>query len=1077
MTKRIYYLLWAALFFVHMGVAQQQVRVDGRVADDQGVPVEGATVRSVRSGLTVQSGADGTFSIATSQGDEIVVSLVGYETLRITYEGQPSLQLSLRPEQRSLDEVVVVGYGTQRRRDLVGAVEQIGGEQLQNRGNMNISRSLQGAMPGLNISMRDGKPSRGATLNLRGTGSIGAGGGALILIDGVEGDMTTVNPDDVESVSILKDASSAAVYGARGAFGVVLITTKKAGEGKPKIQYSGGVSRHERLVKMEDNIVDNGLQWTDGWYKAYMEGMDVGTPPGGINNVFKYSTEWYNELRKRDADPTLEKMRVNSNGEYEYFGNTNWYDIIYRDYNLSTEHNLSMSGGSDRVKYYLSGRYFDQGGIYNAGNESYKQYNVRAKGQIQLTPKLVLDNNTDFIRRNIHQPMVMYDRQLIPRMLEHQGYPMTLERNLDGTWTEAAVYTGWAGFVEGTSYQKNNKFDLRNITGLTYTPIEDQLILKGEFTYLFNNSERWRVENMYDFYTGPSIKKTRNTFSSLEHINYDNSYMVFNATANYIPKFETDDHRVNVLVGWNMEERRSRDLQTYRRGLLYPSKPSFALMDGDYYTTGQSGYEWAYAGLFFRGNYNFKDRYLVEISGRYDGTSKFPANQQWGFFPSASLAWRIAEENFMQNSRTWLDDLKLRLSVGGLGNGNVDPYLYLPTMPIGRTSLILDDLLQTYTYAPANIPRGLTWEKATTYDVGLDFTLLNRRLSVILDYYERHTTDMFTVGPEVPHVFGAAVPRGNNANLKTKGWETSVEWRDQGTIAGKPFQYGVKAMLWDSRSWVTKFNNENKLLSTYYEGMEIGEIWGYRILGLFKDQQDIDNHVDQSRIIVSGSNIIKPGDLKFADLDGDGAITPGTNTVGDPGDRAIIGNTTPRYQFGMNLNFSWNRIGLSAFIQGVGQRHWYPAKESAFFWGQYNRPYGYMLQMHTGDNVWTEENQNVDAYWPRYRGYLALNANRSMTVTNDRYLQNAAYVRLKNLQLNYAFDQRLCAKLGLQALNLYVAGENLYTWSPMFRVTRNFDPEVILAGDTDFRSTSGTDGDGYGYPMLNTYTVGINLTF
>ncbi|SFB93738.1 TonB-linked outer membrane protein, SusC/RagA family [Parapedobacter composti] len=1077
MAKQIYYLMMFCLLTSATVLAQQTARVTGYVTDNGGRPLQGVTVTRGGSGPGAVTAADGAFSLDIARGDELSFTLVGYQSQKIVYDGQPSVQVQLSPEERSLEEVVVVGYGTMKRRDLVGAVDQISGDRLQNRGNMNISRSLQGMMPGLNITMRDGKPSRGATLNLRGTGSIGAGGGALILIDGVEGDMTTVNPDDVESVSILKDASSAAVYGARGAFGVVLITTKKAAEGKPKITYSGGLSRHQRLVKMEDNIISNGLQWTDGWYKAYMEGMDLGTPPGGINNVFKYSTEWYNELRKRDADPTLEKIRVNSAGEYEYFGNTNWFDVVYRDYNLSTEHNLSLSGGTDRAKYYLSGRYFNQEGIYNAGNEDYNQYNVRAKGQIQLTPKLVLDNNMDFIRRHIHQPMVMYDRQLLPRMLEHQAYPMTMVRNLDGTWTETAVYTGWAGFVEGTSYQKNQKFDLRNITGLTYTAIPEQLIFKGEFTYLFNHSERQRVENMYDFYTGPSIKKTRHTFSSLEHYSYDNQYMVLNATANYIPKFSGTDHRLNLLAGWNMEERRSRDIRTYRRGLLYPTKPSFALMDGDYYINDQAGYEWAYAGLFFRGNYNYKDKYLVEVSGRYDGTSKFPSNQQWGFFPSASLAWRINEERFMQPTAGWLNDLKLRLSVGGLGNGNVDPYLYLPTMPINRSSLIIDDLLQTYTYAPANIPRSLTWEKATTYDIGLDFTVLNNRLSVILDYYERHTTDMFTVGPEVPHVFGAAIPRGNNADLKTKGWEASVEWRDQGSLADKPFQYSVKAMLWDSRSWVTKYNNPNKLLSTYYEGMEIGEIWGYRILGLFRDQEDIDNHVDQSRIIVSGSNILKPGDLKFADLNGDQAITPGANTVDDPGDRTIIGNTTPRYQFGVNLGFSWNRIGLNAFIQGVGQRHWYPAKESAYFWGQYNRPYGYMLNMHTGDNVWTEENQNVDAYWPRYRGYLALNANRSMTVTNDRYLQNAAYVRLKNLQISYAFSPRICSKLGMQALNVYLAGENLYTWSPMFRVTKNFDPEVIHAGDTDFRATSGTDGDGYGYPMLNTYTLGINLTF
>src|SRR5690606_2658233 len=288
-------------------------------------------------------------------------------------DNQQKIEVKLISDTKGLEEVVVVGYGEVKKRNLTGSVDQISGEKLQNRGAMNISRALQGQMPGLNISMRDGKPSRGATLNIRGAGSIGAGGSALILIDGVEGDMTTVNPDDVESVSVLKDASSAAIYGARGAFGVVLITTKKASQGKPKVSYSGGYSINERIVKMEDNIVTNGLQWTDGWYKAYMEGFDLGTPPAGINNVFKYSTDWYNELVKRNADDSYEKMRVNGLGEYEYFGNTNWFDIIYKDFNSGNEHNLSVTGGSDKANYYVSGRIFTQDGIYNAGNEKYGQ--------------------------------------------------------------------------------------------------------------------------------------------------------------------------------------------------------------------------------------------------------------------------------------------------------------------------------------------------------------------------------------------------------------------------------------------------------------------------------------------------------------------------------------------------------------------------------------------------------------------------------------------------------------------------------------------------------------------------------
>ena len=1079
MKKKIYVIGLLMMVFI-FSYAQQTEEIKGIVVGEDEQPLFGVTI-SAKDGSIVASDEQGNFTIQVKQGDIITASMMGYKEKVILFKNEKSLRFVLTAQEKNLDEVVVIGYGTTKRKNLVGAVDQISGDKLQNRGNMNISRALQGQMPGLNISMRDGKPSRGASLNIRGTGSIGAGGSALILIDGVEGDMTAVNPDDVESVSVLKDASSAAIYGARGAFGVVLITTKRAGQGKPKVSYSGGYTINERLIKMEENIVSNGLQWTDGWYKAYMEGMDLGTPPAGINNVFKYSTDWYNELVKRNGDDSFEKMRVNDLGEYEYFGNTNWFDIIYKDLNLSNEHNVSVTGGGENANYYVSGRVYDQDGIYTAGDENYRQYNFRAKGEVKILPTLTLNNNTDFIRRNIHQPMVMYDQQLLPRQLEHQGYPMTLERNLDGTWTEASVYSGWAGFVEGTSYQKNNKFDLRNTTTLTYEILPKSLIAKVDFTYLYNHSDRTRVENMYDYYTGPDIKKSRQTFSSLEQWNYINQYMGSNATINYIPELTNDNHSLNILAGFNIEEKITRNTKAYRRGLLYPNKPSFALMDGDYYSLDQTGSEWAYAGALFRVNYGYKGKYLVEFSGRYDGSSKFPSNQQWGLFPSASLAWRASDETFIKDNVSWISDLKVRASVGSLGNGNVNPFLFLPTMNIARTSYIIGDGLQPYTYLPANIPESLTWERSTTYDLGVDLTTLNNRLTMIFDYYERYTQDMFTVGPELPQTFGATIPKGNNADLKTKGWEISLAWSDQFDVAGKPFHYDLKGMVWDNRSWITKFNNSEKLLSMgYYEGMEIGEIWGYTTDGLFKDQNDISNYtalVDQSKIIVSGSNVLKPGDLKFIDLNGDGQINTGSNTVDDPGDRTIIGNESIRIQYGFNVNMNWNNIGISAFFQGVGKRNWYPAKESAYFWGQYNRPYGYMLKEHAGDNVWSEENQNTEAYWPRYRGYLANNANRSMTVTSDKFLQNVAYLRLKNIQLNYTFDKSVVSKFGFQHLKLFVSGENIFTWSPLYKHTKSFDPEVIEPGDTDFRSTSGSDGDGYGYPMLRTFSFGLNLTF
>jgi len=1057
-----------------------QKRVTGTVTDASGEPVAGANVAEKGTSNGAITDVDGKFALEVAGVTSVLrISYIGYTAQEIPVGERSAIDAVLSEAAQSLDEVVVVGYGTTRRRNLVGAVEQIGGKALAERANMNVSRSLQGQVPGLTITASDGKPSRGASIELRGTSSIGAGGSPLILIDGVEahGDMTTVNPADIESISVLKDASSAAIYGAKGAFGVILITTKTATEGKPRVNYNGGVSMHRRIFEPE--LVWNGLQWTNGWYKAYIEGQ--GTAPAGINNVFKYNADWYAELVKRDADPTLEKVRVNKNGEYEYFGNTNWFDIIYKDYSMSTEHNVSVSGGNDRAKYYVSGRYFNQDGIYTAGNEDFTQYNFRAKGSLQLNKYFLLENNTDFIRRSIHQPMVMYDRQLILRMLQHQGYPMTMPKNPDGTWTETGVYIGWAGFVEGTSWQHNNKMDLKNTTTLTYTPVKE-LIFKADFSYYFNYSERLRAENMYEYYTGPLITGTRNTFSSLEHYGYNNEYEASNITANYLPEFNNPDHKLNIIAGFNVEHKYTRNIQTYRRGLIYEEKPTFALMDGDYYTTGQSGAEWSYAGLLYRLDYSFKDRYLLQVSGRYDGSSKFPSNQRMGFFPSASLGWIISDESFMSSTRSFLDMFKLRLTAGSLGNGSVDDFLYISNMTIAKSSAIINGNVQSYSYAPANVPSTLTWETSTTYDVGVDLLALKNRLSFVFDYYIRYTTDMFTVGVELPAVFGATQPKGNNADLKTKGWEASLQWQDRFTVAGRPFGYNIKGMLWDNRSWVTRYNNVNKTLGTgqtasYYEGMEIGEMWGYHIEGLFHDQDEINNHADQSAIRVSAQNVLAPGDLKFADLDGSGVINTGSNTVDDPGDRRIIGNTSIRYNYGVNIGANWNGIGLSAFFQGIGKRNWYPHQESAFFWGQYDRPYSYMLQIHTGDNVWTEENQNYDAYWPRYRGYLANSSNRSMSVVNDRYMQNAAYLRLKNMQIDYSFSRQICNFLHVGDLRLYVSGENLWTWSPMFKVTRNFDPEVIEAGDSDFRNTAGTDGDGYGYPQQATYTLGLNITF
>lgn len=915
-------------------------------------------------------------------------------------------------------------------------------------------------------------------------GSIGAGGNALVLVDGVEGDLTAVNPDDIKSISVLKDASSTAVYGARGAFGVVLVTTKDPVKGKVHINYNGSFSILNRTV--EPQLETNGLRWFNSYLESYIGYFEK--EPAMINNIFPYSAAWAAELARRDADPSFEKWRVNADGEYEYFGNTDWHDVVYRDFTTGHQHNLSISGGNDTADYYLSGRFFEQDDIYNAGNGKFKQYNVRAKGSLKPFRWMRIENSTDFIRRTNRQPRVSatFENRLltINRMLEHQGYPVTLVKNPDGTWTDTAVYIGWAGFVEGDTYQDNFKFDMKNTTALTIDLIKDVLTFRGDFTYLYNHSEQDRVNSQHTYSTGPGITAVREEYSDYENRTYNTNYYASNATLTYSPRLG-DNHSLTVLAGWNVEEKQYMKTLAKRTGLLDSSKPNFSLMDGTDITLKDNGsYEWGFAGAFFRVNYGYRGKYLVELSGRYDGSSKFPSNQVWGFFPSASAGWRISEEGFMEGARRWLDNLKVRFSVGSAGNGAVDPYEYLSIMSINKSSVLMDGSYFSYTSAPGMQPKSLTWETATTYDVGLDLDMFSGRFNLTADLYRRMTTDMFTPGDEIPAVAGYTAPRGNYASMQTDGWELSVGWRDNFKLAGKDFNYNVKVSVWDSTSKITKYTSKKGLLPTlyttnYYEGMTIGEIWGYHVLGLFAtDAEAADWGPRQTASFTNNSSeTYLAGDLKFADLDNSGQVDNGDGTIYNPGDLRKIGNTTPRYCYGINVGFNWNGIGLSMFWQGVGQRDWFPAKESSYFWGQYGRSYGFSLPWQNENNRWTEENRNTNAYWPRLRGYIAEKTKGIMSTSNDRYIQDASYIRLKNLTIDYTFPKKISRKLGMESLKVYFSGDNLLTFTPLKKYAKNFDPEVIGSGDQDFSSSPGKEGDGYGYPMMRSFTLGINLTF
>lgn len=1076
-------LLMFAFWLLPHQASGQAATVSGTVTDNRGAPIVGGTVLVKDTTTGTVTDAEGRFELKASPSSQIEVSMLGYLSQTIPVGNRTVFEVQLQEKINELDDVVVVGYGTQIRRNIVGAVETISGSVVENRPNAYLLRSIQGQIPGVNITMVDGKPSRSATINIRGnTQSIGAGGSALCLIDGVEGDLTAMNPEDVESITILKDASSAAVYGARGAFGVVLVTTKKAKEGRISVNYSGAFSIYQPTVR--PTYETDGMVWYDNFKTSYVEAKHA--LPGGINNFFPWSQSWEDEYKKRynDPDQSYDTWRVNNSGQYEYFGNTDWYDEMYRKTTYGQQHNVSVSGGSDKASFAVSARHYMQEGIYRVGDEKFRQSNFRAKGSVKIAKWLTLDNNTDFVYRNYHQPMGYNTSLTIPRLLEHQGFPVTNITNPDGTWTAAAVATGYAGMADKTTYRDNFKYDMTNRTALTGSFLDNQLVAMADFTILYNHSTRTDVVNPTDYKTGPNTTVMYPASSYMDKRDYENKYYSANATLSYTPKLG-DNHSLTAMGGWNIENKQYRAIQMKRDGLLNPNKPNFSLMDGTDLTLVDTGsYDWGFVGVFYRLSYAFKGKYLFEASGRYDASSKFPASQQWGFFPSFSVGWRISDENFLKDVR-WISNLKLRLSGGSAGNGNVAPYQYMELMTINKSSSVLTNgTKESYTSNPNIIPRGLTWEKVTTYDIGLDFDALGGRLNFTGDIYQKNTTDMYVVGAEIPAVAGYSAPKGNNADMRTRGFEVSLAWQDGFMLGGKRFNYNVRASFWDSQSVITKYTAKNNILPTlysnsYYEGMTLGEMWGYHVDGLFATDEEAQawGKTAQVNTFWSGdSQSWGAGDIRFADLDESGEVNNGNNTLENHGDLKKIGNSSPRYHYGINFGANWNNIGFSIFFQGIGRRDWYPAGESAFFWGQYNRPYSWSMPWHNTDR-WTEENQDVNAYWPRMRSYLSSSGRGTLRAANDRYLQNARYCRLKNVTLDYTITSPKLKKAAIQSIRVYVSGENLFFWSPLKKYAKNFDPEQITAGDSDFGATSGTDGQGYGYPQTKSYSIGLNITF
>lgn len=1027
---------------------QQNDVCNGVVTDTTGETVIGASV--VVKGTTngTITGLDGDFSLSgVTKGSILVVSFVGYQNTEVKWNGQP-LTIVLKEDTKVLDEVVVVGYGTQKKANLSGAVAAVDGKVLQDRPITNIGQGLQGVVPNLNITMNNGgAPGATSSFNIRGNTSLN-GGSPLVLVDNVQMDANLVNPDDIESISVLKDAASASIYGARAAYGVILITTKKGKKSdKPTVSLSATGYWQSPALTFH-NV--NSMQYLTMMDEAYQN--DGGSGHYFKSQVYQYAEDYFNG--KYDSPVFFDTAY--DTYKYGYCGNTDWWDELYKT-SFSQIYTANISGGNDRTTYYASVSMNDQGGILKAGDDKYNKYNanvnissnitkwlnVSAKIAHTYTDELHPTGGTTAMNSTAYSGLSSYSG-----MMKGDLSPLMPVKHPDGHYAGQGSYTNPVAIMEqgGNAQYKQN--DLWMTGAVKITPIKG-LVINADYTWNFyGKSSNQHVQNFYDYTAVPG---TENYYpwtnpSSVTVTNNDDYYNAFNAFAEYTFSLK-EKHNFKVMVGYNQENKHKKYHYAGRKNLIDSSNPSLNLAYGDMAMNGSETH-WSVNGFFARINYDYKGKYLLELNGRYDGSSKFPHGDRYAFFPSASVAWRVSEEKFWEPIRGWFDNFKLRASYGSLGNQALDEsrygnFPYLATYGINtKYGALLNGTRPVAVSVPGLVSASFTWETVNQIDFGFDASFFGGRLNTSFDWYRRNTKDMLTAGQALPAVLGTSVPQENAADMKTVGWEVSLEWNDR---LSNGFGYHIKGVLSDYQASITKFSNPTKLLGTHYVGEKLNEIWGYVSNGLFQSDEDA-KAADQSYL--SGGSW-GAGDVKYEDLNNDGKIDIGKNTLDDSGDRKIIGNSTPRYSYGITAGFDYKGFDFEMFWQGIGKRdYWLGGSQ---FWGFTDE---WCTPLTSSLDYWTEDNR--DAYFPRLHHYGVNGGNHQVST---RYLQNAAYLRLKNVVLGYTIPRSITEKVKISRLRVFVQGENLLTFTPLID---SYDPETL---------------NNMTYPINKKISVGLNLTF
>lgn len=1038
-------------------VQQKKRQIKGVVVDSKGETIIGAAVQVKGTTRGVQTGLDGDFAIdGVSPGEILVVKSLGYKTQEVTVPQSGTLRIVLEEDAKALEEVVVVGYGTQKKVNLTGAVSSVDAKTLEARPVQNVSQALQGVVPGLNLNVGNGGGALNSTMsmNIRGAGTVGDGSSSapLILIDGTPGDINSLSPSDIQSISVLKDASSSAIYGSRAAFGVILVTTKSGKSGRVNVTYNGSL-RFNTATQLPNMM--NSLDFARYFNEAAANAAQ--TPV--------FSDDAIAKIQKYMQDPNADDVKYGTywspdKKEWVLYGeawaNTNWFKEFYKSNVPSHEHNIAISGGTDKVTYYISGAVLDQNGLIRHGKDALQRYNFSGKITAKLTDWLKIGYNNTWIREDFTKP-----RYLTGLFFHNiaRRWPVNPVKDPNGHYVAGVEILQ---LRDGGIY-KSQTDRLRQQFTLELTPLEG-LMLRAELNYNVTDGRVHQDKRKIYIYqpdgksrllTGQEGGDAGQT--ATEGSSYRTNYYNGRFYSEYSKTI--DKHYLKGVVGLDMEYQHYNNIGAYNRDNISDKLTDLSLTQYDKPTVSGGNNHWATMGLFARVNYVYDERYLFEASLRRDGSSRFIGDKTWGTFPAFSLGWNISNEAFFAPAKDLVNQLKLRASWGQLGNTNITalyPWFLGINVRGAASNWLFDGARVNIAGLPGLVNEALTWERVTSWNLGLDFGLFNNRLSGSFDYFIRNTYDM--VGPpvQVPSVIGVTLPKVNNADLKSYGWELELKWRDRLGDLG----YGAKLVLSDDKQKITKFNNEKMSLSNWYIGRINGEIWGYEAVGIAKSQAEMDEHLKKNKPdFGSGWGA---GDIMYKDLSGDGKVNSGGYTLNDHGDLKIIGNNTPRLRFGITLDANWKGFDFSVFLQGVAKRD---------FWD--SSPY----RRGANGNKWQaaafEEHKdyfrpkdhplgaNLDASLPRP---ILDNSYSKNWQVNTMLLMNAAYLRVKNIQLGYTLPEHLVSRVGLKRARFYVSADNIATLTKLPKI---FDPEG-LGGDYD---------TGKLYPLQRSIAVGLNLNF